>query len=121
MYVSTSNSPVTMSSVSTSPSLRRAIGLTGKGPALVFARERVQELDDEADILLGKDPAQLRLRHDIDGLLQGWGSTIVKIRGGHRNIPEARHTEDVPILVIVGDGEASKVGLGDTLLWDSGS
>ena len=60
-----------------------------------------------------KDPAQLCLRHDVDGLLQAWGSAIVKIRGGHRHIPEAWYTEDMSILVIAGNSKASRVSFGD--------
>src|SRR5262249_39311626 len=48
-------------------------------------------------VLLRQRPAELHTRHNSHGALQRWGSTIMKIGGGERHIPQTRDAEDFAV------------------------
>src|SRR5262245_4286659 len=115
-YVSSSSSPPTrdrglQSVLIVHVSLFDARGRTDR-PAAILTGQGMQELDDEIDLLRVERPPELDPRHRVDGFLERGSATVVKVRPGHGDIAEARHSEHAAVARDPGDVEATQVAIG---------
>src|SRR5262249_4492274 len=74
-----------------------------------LAREALQKRHYVAGFGVAQRYPELHPRHDADGLWKRRHRPVVKIGRGHRDIPQARNTENIKVVGVLGDISASVV------------
>src|SRR5262245_53850557 len=75
----------------------------------ILAGQRPQKVDDQPDVVGRELPSELRLAHGVHGVCQGPRVAVMKVRRGHGDVAQARHSEDVLVAGHTRDEKTSRV------------